>query len=396
MTWGRAITVSIAGTDYTDDAIDSVEINMGARSPWENNVAGTCRVFLITEDPDVALGDEVIITVDDQTTTPVTLFTGIVSVYSASIYEFGPLWTIAANGPLTRSGRREATATIAASKEGTQIAALARVGLASQWQGTPGTWSAQTRTWAQFDADLTDIDTPGVYELAAIDRVPTNVLRELATSAFSGSGWLYETRNGSIGYADSTRRENTPAAEYLTLPGSVVGRGSFQPTTDEGNLANALEIAYDGGNIEINSTVSMGLYGRWDRQYQTTLVDQDEAVAFAARRLEIESAPRTNLEAGVIIDILNASDNLTDQLLEVERNYGVIVESVPTYIRTSGVFRGFVEGYTWILNPTRPTLNLFVSDYSLSNFGLRWAAAGPTRWNQVGASLTWQDATEDL
>lgn len=98
----------------------------------------------------------------------------------------------------------------------------------------------------------------------------------------------------------------------------------------------------------------------------------------------------------LLIDLLNAPATLVDELLTIERNYGIIVEDVPTYVAPEGLYRGFVEGYVWILDPILPVLEVFVSEYSLSNFGLRWAAAGPTRWNQVGASLTWQDATEDL
>jgi len=392
----RDITVSIAGTDYTADAVDGVEVSMGTQTAFEQSVTGSCRVSLITESPDIAIGDELVVKVDDQNGSPVTLFTGTVSTYATLIFDFGPLWTISASGPLTRAGRRERTSSLAADTEGDRIAELAQDALAQQWRETPGTWAAQTPTWAGYAVDTSQIDQPGLYDLAAVTELPVNVLDELAAAAFSGSGWLYETRDGLLGYADSTHRETTPAADYLTIPGSAVDRSSWQSFTDEGNLVNIAEVIYDGGSATIDDATSLALYGRWDRSYDTRLADVGDAVAYGARRLELESAPRTNLAGPLTLDLLNTSDDLLDDLLTVERNYGVNVQDVPTYIKPEGVYRGFVEGYLWLLNPIQPTLQLFVSDYSLSNFGLRWAAAGPTPWNGVGASLTWQDATEAL
>jgi len=392
----RNITVSIAGTDYTSDVVDGVEVSMGTQTAFEQSVTGSCRVSLLTEAPDVAIGDQLLVKVDDQNGTPVTVFTGSVSTYATLLFDFGPLWTISASGPLTRAGRRNVTGTLGADTEGDRIASLAQLALAQQWRETPGSWAAQTLTYDGFAADTSQIDQPGLYDLATLTQVPANVLDELAAAAFSGSGWLYETRDGVLGYADSTHRETTPAADYLTIPGTAVDRSSWQSFTDEGNLVNVAEVIYDGGTVTVNDATSLALYGRWDRSYDTRLADAGDAAAYGARRLELESAPRTNLAGPLIIDLLNTSDDLLDDLLTVERNYGVNVQDVPTYIRPEGLYRGFVEGYLWLLNPIQPTLQLFVSDYSLSNFGLRWAASGPTPWNGVGASLTWQDATEAL
>lgn len=392
----RDITVSIAGTDYTSDVVDGVEVSMGTQTAWEQSVTGSCRVSLLTEAPDVAIGDQLLVKVDDQNGTPVTVFTGTVSTYATIILDFGPLWTISAAGPLTRAGRRNVTSILAADTEGDRIAELAQLALGQQYRQTPGTWADQTLTWDGFAVDTSQIDQPGLYDLAAVTQTPVNVLDELAAAAFSGSGWLYETRDGVLGYADSTSRESTPEADYLTIPGSAVDRSSWQSFTDEGNLVNIAEVIYDGGTASIDDTSSLALYGRWDRSYDTRLADVGDAIAYGVRRLELESAPRTNLAGPLIVDLLNTSDDLLDELLTVERNYGVNIQNVPTYIRPEGLYRGFIEGYLWLLNPIQPTLSLFVSDYSLSNFGLRWAAAGPTPWNGVGASLTWQDATEAL
>ena len=169
-------------------------------------------------------GDGIVIIRYRDTYQPV--FTGTVANYGTLLFDFGPIWTIQATGPLTRAGRRNVTSTLTADTEGDRIAELAQLALAQQWRETPGTWAEQTRTWDGFAVDTSQIDQPGLYDLAAVTDLPVNVLDELDAAAFSGSGWLYETRDGVLGYGDSTRRENTPDDEYLTIPGSAVDRSS--------------------------------------------------------------------------------------------------------------------------------------------------------------------------
>ena len=396
MGWPRDVVVTIAGTDYTTDAIDAVEVNMGARTPWEQTVNGAATVLLKTEQPDIEISDLITIDVDDQTGTPVRIFTGRVGSYSTGIYDFGPVWTVRATGPLTQAGRRRVGTAVPADTEGDQIAELAQTALGTQWQETPGTYADQTLTWAGFAVDTSAIDQPGLYDLAAISDTDDNVLDALALAAYSGSGWLYETRDGLLGYGDSTSRENTPFADYIEIPGSIVAQSSWQSSTSEADLVTQATVTYDGGQVNVEATAALAVYGRWQRTYGTSLADAGDAATFAGRQLELQSAPRRMLAGGIRTRVDLATDDLIDQFLTVERNYGVVVEDVPTYIAADGVYRGFIEGYYWVLDRYAATLDLFVSDYFLSNFGLRWAAAGPTPWNGVGASLTWQDATEAL
>jgi len=396
MSFDRDITVTIGGTAFTTDTLANIQIEMGGRTWWEQSVAGVARLTINQQDPGIIIADTFTIDVDDQTGTPVRLFTGVVDATSAAITDIGPLWDITASGPLTQAGRRQLTSIIAADTEGDQIALLAQDALATSWEEAVGTWAAASGSWDSYALDTSAIDTPGLYDLAAIDQLPATVVDEMAKAAFSGAGWLYETRDGLLGYADSTHRESTAAADYITIPGSVTARNAFVTATREADIANVLEVVYDGGTVEGKALDSIQVYGRWDRSYDTTLALQSDAEAFVTRRLELEGAPRLNLAGSIRIPLDQTSDNLLDQLLEVERNYGIILQNVPTYLAADQVYRGFVEGYVWSLGPVESTLDLFLSEYSLSNFGLRWAAAGPTLWNGVGASLTWQDATEAL
>lgn len=339
-------------------------------------------------------GDGIVIIRYRDTYQPV--FTGRVDTTSAELTSLGPLWTVTGSGPLTRAGRQNLTSVIAADTDGDQIALLAQEALAVEWDETGGTWAAQTATWDGFAVDTSAIDQPGQYDLAAITSVPTNVVEAMTTAAFSGSGWLYETRDGRLGFADSTHRELLPASDYLVIPGAATSRNAFVTVTQESDVANDLIVEYDGGEVTGKANDSIQIYGRWQRTYTTTLADGSSAADFLTRRLQLEGSPRLNVAGTVTIALDQVTDALYDQLLTVERNTGIILEDVPTYLAPEGVYRGFVEGYRWSLGPVESTLDLYVSEYSLSNFGLRWNAVGPATWADVAATLTWQNATEAL
>jgi hypothetical protein len=339
-------------------------------------------------------GDGVVIIRYRDTYQPV--FTGRVDTTSAELTSLGPLWTVTGSGPLTRAGRQNLTSVIAADTDGDQIALLAQEALAVEWDETGGTWAAQTATWDGFAVDTSAIDQPGQYALAAITSVPTNVVEVMSTAAFSGSGWLYETRDGLLGFADSTHRELLPAEDYIVVPGSATSRNAFVTVTQESDVANDIIVEYDGGEVTGKANDSIQTYGRWQRTYTTTLADASAASDFLTRRLNLEGSPRLNVAGTVTIALDQVTDSLYDQLLTVERNTGIILEDVPTYLAAEGVYRGFVEGYRWSLGPVESFLDLYVSEYSLSNFGLRWNAVGPAAWADVAATLIWQNATEAL
>ncbi len=339
-------------------------------------------------------GDGIVIIRYRDTYQPV--FTGRVDTTSAELTSLGPLWTVTGSGPLTRAGRQNLTSVIAADTDGDQIALLAQEALAVEWEEAGGTWAAQTATWDGFAVDTSAIDQPGQYDLAAITSVPTNVVEVMSTAAFSGSGWLYETRDGLVGFADSTHRELLPASEYIVVPGAATSRNAFVTVTQESDVANEIIVEYDGGEVTGKANDSIQTYGRWQRTYTTTLADASAASDFLTRRLNLEGSPRLNVAGTVTIALDQVTDALYDQLLTVERNTGIILQDVPTYLAAEGVYRGFVEGYRWSLGPVESFLDLYVSEYSLSNFGLRWNAVGPATWADVAATLTWQNATEAL
>lgn len=396
MSWPRDVTVTVAGTDVSADALDAVTISNGARTWWEQTVGGYARFTLYDEDPGITLADQVTIDVDDQDGYPVRLFTGRVSAVDCILSLAGPFWTITATGPLSTAGRRVLTGPIAYGLDGDQIAALAIEALSTQWQAAPGDWNSQTLTWAQFAPDTSEIDQPGIYQLAAITETPANVLDQLELAARSGQGWLYETPDGVLGYGDSTRRELTPAGDFITIPGSAVLLTSVVAERTDGDLVNRAVVEWYGGEVIIDATTSQSIYGLYERTYETTLEDQTDASGYALRRVQLDGAPRITLPAGVQIDLRQLDADQLDNLIGIRRNYGVLIESIPTYLLPEGLLRGFVEGYVWRLGPITATLDLYASDYALSVFGLRWAATGSVTWDDVAATVTWADTEETL
>lgn len=396
MTWPRPITVTIGGTNVTADTLDGVRISNGARAWWEQTINSYANITLYDQSPNIAVADTVTVDVDDDLGNPVRLFTGTVSTIDTQLSLAGPFWSVQAVGPLTKAGRTILTDTIPASLDGDQIAALAIDALSTPWLAAVGTWSAQTLTYDQYVVDTSEIDQPGVYSLAAITDTPANILDQLELVASSGQGWLYETPDGTLGYGDSTRRETTPAGDYLVVPGAAVVLDTVLAQQTDADIVNKAIVEWTGGEATVNLTASQGVYGVLERNYETSLNVEQDAIDYATRRVTLDGYARQTLPSGLRVDLRQLSDAELDDLLPIRRNYGIIVEDIPTYLIAEGRFRGFVEGYVWTIGPLSGSLDVYASDYNLSAFGLRWAATGPVAWDDVAATVTWADTEESL
>jgi hypothetical protein len=79
--WRPNPTVEIGGTDYTAQAIDRIRIFRGRRTVYERPNAGYASISLrdIGDMPDVQVGREVVVRIDDIYGIPFVLFTGTLS-----------------------------------------------------------------------------------------------------------------------------------------------------------------------------------------------------------------------------------------------------------------------------------------------------------------------------
>ena len=410
MVWSPNPTVTIGAVDFTGEALETVRIDRGRETLFQEPRAGYCVLELIDLDGqglDFDVLDSVEVTLDDAAGQPVTVFAGNISDWSSRLYDTGfesgaarSITTVIAVSALAQLNRRNVAVTgRPQEKDGDRIAALVTEGLSATWEETGGTWATvatPTTTWATFDPDLDLdlIDQPGVFDIAALDPQDGgyNPLSQSYLTSFSGRGVLFDTRDGFVAYADADARENAATAGYLELPGDVILAQQLATRSQFADIVNRLGLSFDGGTVRVSDTPSILAFGVLATEFETNLANSANAEAWAVDYIEDHAGPVINL-SGVALRLDSiASDTLRDNLLELEVGSPVNLTDLPG---TLGVTQlpAFVEGMSWRIDRLRISLALNVSDAALSIGSIRWGLVSDTlRWDQVPANLAWQDA----
>ena len=409
MTWTPAPKLTINGIDYTGLTLETVRITRGRPEVFAEPRAGYLLAELIDLTGNgipVRPFDRVTFTIDDSNGDPVTVFVGQVSDTSAVLFDTGvesgtagSVVTIIAVGPLANASRRiVAVDGRPAEQDGDRIAALMFEALGQAWEETGGTWAQQQGTWATFDPglDLDRIDTPGVFDIAALPPADDGytALAQGYLTGISAQGILYDDRDGFIAYADADRRVDTDQADdYLTLPAGVVSAQQLTVTSFAGDITTSVSVAFAGGEVIVTDAGALLEFGRLTRQFQTNLANLSNADAWAERYLVGHSGPVRKLgQVAARLDLL-ADDQLRDDLLAIDVNAGVRLTGIPATLGLTFV-KTFVEGITWQVDRERIQVALDLSDAALSVGFQRWSSVNVSlRWEDVDATLEWQDAT---
>lgn len=397
MPWTPDATVTIGTTNYTAAALEGATVTMGRADTYSQPSAGYATVTVLTTAGvalQPALGDPLIVELDDSAGSPVRLFTGTVQAWQSDTSARGTTdvvqTTVTAVGPLSRLSRRIVESTRSAETDGDRIAWAIEEGLGVTWE----TWTPATDTWDDVDPaltwgalppDLTDVDA-GLYQVAALTGGgETNAYVVAAEASGSGQGVLYETRDGAIGWANADRRALNAASPLELDPTELSAEATV--TSDAANLANQIALTYASGEVTADETVSIGVYGRYAATISTTLADVSAATDVAALYLERHAFPSESLrDVFLRLDTGNVTDTIVDQLLEVEVNDALTLTSLPAGLG-SPQLTVFVEGVRWTLG-RRTGLGLTVSPAFLS--------IGPSRWSTVAPDLAWTDAPPTL
>jgi hypothetical protein len=228
MPWSPNATVSINGTPVTAFTLEGVQISMGRDDVQQQSSAGFATIdFLNLPYTDVEIFDEVSITLENFAGADTTIFTGTVTDVSVSVLDAGTTNTfitqISASGGLSRLAAKEANIVgYLEQKDGDRIVSVITDTFGLKWNEIPPTqiWDDYTtETWNDLlGVDISDIDTPGTYDLfdSTGDPGAINALSYVQTVADSGSGFIFETTTGGIGYQDQDHR-----ADYVTANGFI-------------------------------------------------------------------------------------------------------------------------------------------------------------------------------
>jgi hypothetical protein len=408
MPWSPNATVSINGTPVTAFTLEGVQISMGRDDVQQQSSAGFATIdFLNLPYTDVEIFDEVSITLENFAGADTTIFTGTVTDVSVSVLDAGTTNTfitqISASGGLSRLAAKEANIVgYVEQKDGDRIVSVITDTFGLKWNEIPPTqiWDDYTtETWNDLlGVDISDIDTPGTYDLfdSTGDPGAINALSYVQIVADSGSGFIFETTTGGIGYQDQDHR-----ADYVTANGFInIGKNfiladGINVTTSRNEIINDAIVTYGDptASFETEELDSISLYGRVTTSIDTFLKTSTDAETLADRIVLLNAYPQPVIQGIKIqIDAPTMTQPLLDALVGVFFGMPVSVTDFPALL-FPGQFFGYVEGWEFDIDRFTATLTLNVSDFTFSAVPVAWqdVFAGES-WSTIDPGLQWQDA----
>ena len=381
---------------------------MGRDDVQQQSSAGFATIdFLNLPYTDVEIFDEVSITLENFAGADTTIFTGTVTDVSVSVLDAGTTNTfitqISASGGLSRLAAKEANIVgYPEQKDGDRIVSVITDTFGLKWNEIPPTqiWDDYTtQTWNDLlGVDISDIDTPGTYDLfdSTGDPGAINALSYVQIVADSGSGFIFETTTGGIGYQDQDHR-----ADYVTANGFInIGKNfiladGINVTTSRNEIINDAIVTYGDptASFETEELDSISLYGRVTTSIDTFLKTSTDAETLADRIVLLNAYPEPVIQGIKIqIDAPTMTQPLLDALVGVFFGMPVSVTDFPALL-FPGQFFGYVEGWEWDIDRFTATLTLNVSDFTFSAVPVAWQDVFVSEiWSTIDPGLQWQDA----
>jgi hypothetical protein len=397
--------------EFADNTISDISISLGRRDIYEQALVGIANVRLWT-DADTALNvnlsDSVQIQIQDSTGTYQPIYTGTISDLDVRLDAYGSegsvaIYSITAVGPLALLNRYTAGVDGYAKEfDGTRILNILTDAFLQSWDEVVPTltWSdvSSLATWANFDGTnqtlvdnlVSDIDTPGSFELTAYNDGPINALTLAQDAAQSGRGFLYEAPSGEIFYDSyDSRATQTP----LTLTEDDLLAVGLRQAAQWSEIVNEVTLSYKN-NQEVFAAdyTSQQSFGELSGFRATQLENGADAQSQANNFLLSRAYPRTYPEELTIpLHSPTVSDVTRDALISMKVGSAVYTQDLPAVF--GGTFDGFVEGIIWNVDRYTANMTLICSAISETYPHLIWLQIAPTvTWAGYTPSTTeWQD-----
>jgi len=401
--------ITIAGTEYTNDVLNNATITAGRNDLFEATQPSYCNLELINlsgTSPTINLLDVVSIQVKDTSLAWVDLFTGEVSSVQNSLAgagandQYANTVQIQAQGNLALLVKRYA-GTVAYPQEfdGERIERILEETLYVAWEDLSNTetWNDidAGATWANYGVQGIDVIDIGRYEVLprAVDITPAYELTD--TTSQTGLGYLYETGNGNIGYADAERRSENYGTNTITVDADILSSEGLITRLQTTDIINSVVIQYNDPVAEeaAENDESINTYGLLQNVISTILAEQTDAQEQAVRLVELRGNPKISLES-VSVNLANSNitDAVRDNLLGVSMDSLIAISNLPTGIIDSGVFEGFCEGWIWTLSKNTLDLQMTISNSVYSTLDIQWEDYNPvTQWQNLPNDLIWLD-----
>jgi hypothetical protein len=256
-----------------------------------------------------------------------------------------------------------------------------------------------TETWDDLlGVDISDIDTPGTYDLfdSTTDPGAINALSYVQTVADSGSGFIFETTTGGIGYQDQDHRSDYVSANgFINISKNFILADGINVTTSRNDVINDAIVTYGDptASFQTEELDSISQYGRVTSSIETFLKDATDAETLADRIVLLNAYPQPVIQGIKIqIDAPTMTQSLLNALVGVFFGMPVSVTDFPALL-FPGQFFGYIEGWEWNISRFTATLTLNVSDFTFSAVPVAWqdVFAGES-WSTIDPGLQWQDA----
>jgi hypothetical protein len=398
--------VTIAGVVQTDDILTGGTITYGRNDFFEATQPSYCNIELLNKDglsPVVELLDVVLIEVTDSTGAYVKLFTGEVSgVYNrfegAGAAGKPNTLQIQAIGALGLLVKRTAGAVSYPEElDGARIQRILEETLFVAWEDLSNTqtWDDfTTETWATYGVQGIDTIDAGRYEVLARSAEIEQAFNLTDETQQSGLGYLYDTADFEIGYADAERRSENYTTNLIELDANLVN-ADIQTRLQTADIVNSVVIRYDDPVLEeaAQNDTSINNYGLLQEIRQTILAQQLDAQEQAVNFVNYRGTPRTSLEA-VSVNLANdaMSNIVRDDLLGVTMDTLLYLDNIPTGLIPEGYFEGFVEGWTWTLGRRNLELTMSVSNSIYSTLDVQWEDYNALiQWQNLDNATRWLD-----
>lgn len=406
--WTPDWQILIDGTDRSDLTLVGMTITSGRTNIYTQAQAGYCGLQLINfnnANYNINVNSSITIKVKNSSNNYVAIFGGQVSDVATTVNSAGSTAVVTrldliAIGNISKLYKAVWQNSLSQDLDGDQINTILTDLFLNTWNEVPAaeTWNTYDATEQWLDAQnigLGEIDTPGQYEMEQRAAAETDFYSLITQIANSALGYIYEDGNGNIGYADSAHRTTYLAANgYTELDaGAALGIGLRQNISNQ-NLVNKYILNYGNNNqVTASDTTSIGLYGQYALNVNSSIHDATDAQAVADRQIQLRAYPRPFFDS-ITFPLQNPELDDADRnaLIAVFMGLPVKIVNLPVNI-SDGEFSGYVEGWTFRATTSGLSLTLSVSPTEFSAVAQAWSQVNVTEtWNSISNTLQWEDA----
>lgn len=214
------------------------------------------------------------------------------------------------------------------------------------------------------------------------------------TTQQSALGYLYDTPDFEIGYADAERRSENYATNLIELDANLVN-ADIQTRLQTADIVNSVVIQYDDPVLEVaaQNDTSINTYGLLEEVRSTILAETADATEQATNFVNYRGTPKVSLEE-VTVNLANSNmtNTVRDNLLGVSMDTLLYLDNIPVGLIPEGYNEGFVEGWTWTLGRNNLELAMSVSNSIYSTLDVQWEDYNAViQWQNLDNTTTWLD-----